>query len=107
MSDLSKEEVELGTVTALLRRSALSRIPKLKAINEYIDDGNALTEGQIAYLSEVFEDAQRALPYIDSHPELQASSVKVIGLYQAIMDKAVANEKAGLKGKLPPIDYPK
>lgn len=105
MSDLSKKEAELGTVTAIIKRFSVSRLPRLKGIKEYIDKGNPLTEPQINYLSEVFEDAQRALPYIDEHPELQDSSTKIVALYQAIMEKAVTNEEAGLINKIKPIDF--
>jgi hypothetical protein len=97
MKKLSKEEVELGTVTVWMRRSARRRIPRLLRIKKAVDGGARLTNFQITFLSRVFNDAQEALPYFDSHPELQEMATKVVSIYNDITEQALKNEEALLK----------
>ena len=104
MNRPTKDESELGTVTTLLRRSALRRTPRLLAIKKMVDRGERLSEVQIIFLTQVFADAQRAIPYVDSHPELQELARKTAALYHDITEQALKNEEAPLKAKLPPID---
>jgi hypothetical protein len=104
MKKLSKEEVELGTVTALMERAAHRRIPRLLRIKKAVDNGDRLTDYQINFLSKVFSDAQRAVPYYDEHPELQELFTKVVSLYGHITEQAIINEESNLKAKAPPLD---
>lgn len=101
---LPKHEVELGTVTALLERASHRRIPRLLRIKRAVDSGKRLTDYQINFLSRVFDDAQRALPYIDHHPDLQDTAVRMVGLYHEITEQAIKNEEAILQKKAPPLD---
>ena len=97
MKKLSKEEVELGTVTVWMRRAAKRRIPRLLRIKKAVDDGARLTNFQITFLSRVFSDAQDAMPFYDAHPELQDLATKVVSLYHDITEQALKNEESLLK----------
>ena len=104
MKKLTHEEVELGTVTALLERAAHRRIPRLLRIKKAVDDGKRLSDYQINFLGKVFADSQRAIPYFDHHPELQDTFTRVVSLYNNITDQAIKNEELHLKAKTPPIE---
>ena len=106
MKNLTKEEVEQGTLTALLLRSAHRRIPRLKRIKKAVKKGKCLTDNQINFLTKVFEDAQRAIPYIDDHPKLQDMATRTVALYQEITEQAIKNEEESLRKKVPPIKFP-
>ena len=106
MKRLTKEEVEQGTVTALLLRSAHRRIPRLKRIKKAVKNGKCLTGNQINFLTKVFEDAKRTRPYIDKHPELQDIAVRTVSLYREITEQAIENEEGNLRKKVPPIAFP-
>ena len=107
MNRLSKEVVERGTVMALMKRASLRRIPRLMRIKKAVDGGARLTDYQISFLGKVFNDAQKAIPYYDHHPDLQELAVKMISLYHHITEQALRNEEANLHKKAPPIDIPK
>jgi hypothetical protein len=106
MKHLPKDEVELGTVTALLERASHRRVPRLLRIKKAVDNGKRLTDYQIDFLSKVFEDAHSAMPYIDDHAELHDIAVRMVSLYNDITEQAIKNEEAMLKKKAPPIDFP-
>ena len=46
----------------------------------------------IAFLEEVFSDAEHLQPLVDRHPEWHEMYVKISGLYKDIMSKAMENE---------------
>jgi hypothetical protein len=106
MKRLPKDEVELGTVTALLERSSRRRIPRLLRIKKAVGNGKRLTNYQIDFLSKVFEDARAVTPYIEDHPELHDIAARMVSLYSEITEQAIKNEEAMLKKKAPPIDFP-
>jgi hypothetical protein len=106
MKRLDHDDMELGTVTALLLRASHRRIPRLLRIKKAMDDGKCLNNYQINFLKRVFEDAERAIPYIDHHPEMQDMAVKTVALYREITEQAIKNEEAKLRKKVPHIDLP-
>jgi hypothetical protein len=48
----------------------------------------------MAFLSQVFEDAQHVKSLVHKHPEWQPMVARAMGLYKEITDRALANEKA-------------
>lgn len=106
MTKPSREETERGNMIALMKRAAKRRIPRLLRIKKAVDGGARLSDFQINFLGKVFDDAQRALPYFDKHPEVQEIATKMVGLYQHITRRALENEEANLKRKAPDIKLP-
>jgi hypothetical protein len=90
MSDSSED---LGVVTVLMERLAQQRLPRALALKEKVDRGERLDDFDIAFLEEVFADANRIKPLVERHPEHQALVSDVVNLYKEITDKALENEK--------------
>lgn len=107
MGKRSDDDIEQGTMTALMKRMSVSRLPRLQRMKKDVNNGKRLTDHQLNYLSRVYKDANKAMPYIDDHPKYQSVAVKMISLYQDITAQAIDNEKALIEKKAPRIDLPK
>ena len=99
--DRDQEAEDEGTLAVLLER-ARSGIPNLLALKERIDNGDTLSDLEIADLEEIFERSRHMIHIYDEHPEVQDLVAKAISLYLHITTKAVENEEAG--GKPPELD---
>ena len=82
-----------GVIQALLERLNEFRLPRLLRLKERVDAGEALADEDLGFLHEVLEDAERAKPIIDRHPEYQDMVARVVRLYADITAKALENEK--------------
>ena len=82
-----------GTIQALLDRLTNWRLPRALALKDRVDKGEKLTDSDMQFLHQVFEDANQAKPLISKHPELQPLVNKLVGLYSHITEKALENEQ--------------
>jgi hypothetical protein len=87
-----------GTIQAVLERLEKFRLPRAMAVKARVDAGGLLSDNDIQFLKQVFEDAQGAQAITARHPEYQALVVRVVALYDEITRKALENEQAK-KGK--------
>jgi hypothetical protein len=92
MADSSDKDT--GVLIALFERFEKQRLPRALALKEKVDGGAVLSDEDLAFLNQVFEDAQYAKPFLHRHPESQPLVARVVELYKEITDKALANEKA-------------
>ena len=90
MSEISKDT---GVIVALLERFNKQRLPKALALKAKVEQGECLSEYDIAFLDEVLKDANHAMPLLDKHPELQGIASRAVSLYKEITDKALENQK--------------
>lgn len=91
--DRDQQEDEEGAIAAQLE-NARRGIPNLLATKERIDEGDTLSDLEIANLEEFFERARHMIHIYDEHPEVQDLVAKIISLYVQITTKAVENEAA-------------
>lgn len=85
---------DIGLIHVLAQRLESQRLPRALSLKEAVDRGGTLTEFDIRFLEEDFQDAQRLRSLVDRHPEWQALAAKMVHLYKKITDKALENEKA-------------
>ncbi len=63
-------------------------------LKDKVDRGERLNDPDIRFLKLVFDDAGIAQKLADRHPEFKPLVVRLIGLYNAITSKALANEQS-------------
>ncbi|BBL76191.1 hypothetical protein [Methylomagnum ishizawai] len=90
---MTESSKDLGIATALLTRFTTQRLPKALALKDKVDQGGKLDEWDIAFLREVFADAEQIMPMVDRHPEYQALCAQAVSLYHTITERALANEQ--------------
>jgi len=94
MAEVSKET---GTIAVLAKRMVEERLPKALELKERIDKGGLLNDLDLAFLEQVVKDAAAIKPLIDKDQRMKEVSASMLGLYKAISDKALENEKAQKK----------
>jgi hypothetical protein len=94
MSDLSQEEIDEGTIAALMKR-VRRRIPNLLAVKKRLEAGGTLGNAEITELGRMIKGASDTRALIERHPEYQELVAKMISLYGEITEMAVANEEKG------------
>ena len=90
MAESSNDE---GTIQVVLERFENRRLPRVLRLKEQVDNGEALSDSDLAFLSQVLEDANYIMPLADKHPEYQALVVKAVALYHDITKRALENEQ--------------
>ncbi|NJN47585.1 MAG: hypothetical protein HC808_15140 [Candidatus Competibacteraceae bacterium] len=90
MSEFSDDK---GVLTVLIRRMQNQRLPRILTLKEKVDTGQRLADADLAFLKEVFADANRVRSLIDRNPEYHDLAARVLGLYAEITSKALENEK--------------
>ncbi|UXI03892.1 hypothetical protein [Photobacterium sp. TY1-4] len=90
---MDKEEKDAGILQAVAERMESQRLPRALSMKERVDNGETLNDLDIQFLKEVLEDAHRAMPLMERHPEWQSLAASLINLYKEITDKALENEQ--------------
>lgn len=92
---MSEPSADAGVLEVLLERLEKQRLPRALALKQKVDRGERLDEFDIAFLEEVFSDAENMRSLIDRHHEYDALAGRMIHLYNEITSKALENEQAG------------
>ena len=90
---MTRSSEDTGVILALMERFNEQRLPRALELKKRVEQGECLSEPDIAFLDEVFKDANHVMPLIDKHPELQPIATRAISLYKEITEKALENEK--------------
>ena len=88
-----KSSNDEGVIAVLVERFTKQRLPRLLRLKEKVDGGEKLSETDISFLQEVFEDSKHTIPLGDKHPEYQDLIARVIRLYREITEQALKNEQ--------------
>ena len=90
---MSENSHDTGVITVMLERLNSQRLPRALALKVKVDNGERINEFDIAFLDEVFADANQIKPLLQRHPEYQSIVSNVIDLYWEITNKALQNEE--------------
>ena len=94
MEIVDQEDLDAGTITALMIRFKDYRLPRAKRILQRVDAGERLTDRDIRFLKRVYSDGWQVQPLVKRHPEYSSLVARTLGLYTEIIEKGLANEKA-------------
>lgn len=90
---MSEESKQAGIIQVLVERFETQRLPRALALKNKVDAGERLDDLDIAFLEEVFRDAQENRRLVEQNPRWQDLAAQALSLYEEITAKALANEK--------------
>ncbi len=91
---MTESTTDTGVMQALVERFQTQRLPRALALKENVERGERLSETDLAFLKQVFDDTRHISTLVHKHPEWQSLMARAITLYKEITDKALANEQA-------------
>ncbi len=90
MEQSKKDE---GTLAALMLDLEEVRLPRAMQILEKVNEGELLSEYDIAFLKSVYEDSRETELLVERHPEYYPLISRCLCLYTEIITKGIENEK--------------
>ncbi|MGH8174060.1 MAG: hypothetical protein ACREPX_13045 [Rhodanobacteraceae bacterium] len=90
---MQSSEKDAGTIQALLQRLNNQRLPRALKLQDKVNSGERLDDGDVDFLKRVFEDAESARALASSHPEFAPLVARLVSLYAGITQKALENEQ--------------
>ena len=90
---MTQSSKDTGVILALMERFNEQRLPRALELKKKVEQGECLSEPDIAFLDEVFRDANHVMPLVDQHPNLEPIATRAISLFKEITEKALENEK--------------
>ncbi len=91
---LDQEESDEGTLAAMMLDLEENRLPRALRLLDRVNDGKLLSEEDIQFLKEAYEDSRANESLVERHPEYCKLIARSLGLYTEIINKGVANEKS-------------
>ncbi len=92
---MNESTQDLGVIEVLLQGFNTLRLPRALEMKVRVDQGRTLEEYDMQYLEEVVATVRNAQPLIKRHPEYHDLVGRILGLYNEIAAKALANEGEG------------
>lgn len=86
------ETEDAGVVAAIVERMDTQRLPRALDLKAKVDQGGVLDDLDIDFLERVFADCNELKPMLVRHPEYQDLAARMMTLYHAITQRALANE---------------
>ena len=90
---MNESSQDAGVIEVLLERLEKQRLPRAISLKEKVDRGERLDDFDIAFLEEVFADANDVKGILGRHPEYEALAGRLVHLYNDITTKALENEQ--------------
>jgi len=90
---MAEKSEDAGLIAVLMERFESERLPRALELQEKVDQGETLNDIDIAFLEQVFADANKLGPLLERHNEYQKLVSKAVDLYTDITEKALENEK--------------
>lgn len=84
---------DTATMQALLDRLLKFRLPRAMDLRKRVDNGERLTDSDIAFLKSALEDAQDGQHFVARNPEFHSLGTQIVALYEHIVQKGIENEK--------------
>jgi len=92
---LEQDEIDAGTLTALMLDLEENRLPRALQILDRVNEGELLSDWDIDFLKKVYEDSRANESLVERHPDYCSLIARCMGLYAEIINKGLANEKPG------------
>ncbi len=96
---MEQSEKELGVTMAILERFEKQTLPEALWIKEKMDKGELLSDGDIEFLEQIFQNATDIKPIVDEQPQYQPLYARAINLYEEIIAKGLENQQAAGQSK--------
>jgi len=91
---LDQDEIDSGTLAAMMLDLEENRLPRALRLLDRVNNGELLSEEDIQFLKEAYEDSRANESLVERHPEYCQLIARSLGLYAEIINKGVANEKS-------------
>ena len=86
------ENEDNGVLLAIVERMETQRLPRALDLKAKVDAGGVLDDLDIDFLERLFADCNELKPMLVRHPEYQDLAARMMSLYHAITERALANE---------------
>lgn len=86
------ETQEDGIAAAIVERVETQRLPRAVDLKAKVDQGGVLDDFDIDFLERVSADISELKLLLARHPEYQDLAARLMNLYHAITERALANE---------------
>jgi len=90
---MEQSEKDAGTLAALMLDLEENRLPRAMQILDKVNAGELLSDYDISFLKNVYEDSRETELLVERHPEYSELICRCLGLYTEIINKGLANEK--------------
>ena len=90
---MEQSEKDAGTLAALMLDLEEIRLPRAMQILDKVNAGELLSDYDISFLKNVYEDSRETELLVERHPEYSELICRCLGLYTEIITKGLENEK--------------
>lgn len=90
---MDQSEKDAGTLMALMLDLEENRLPRALHILDKVNEGALLSDRDIDFLKDVYEDSRENELLVERHPEYSSLICRCLSLYTEIITKGLENEK--------------